>query len=183
MPRSSTVHAIVLKRTSFGEADLIVTFYSQELGKVVALAKGVRKISSRRASSLEPAMYGKYALINGKAINTLTETQIIKNLGPSEPDLANLTRTQQVLEIIDLLTVDHEPNSTVFDLLKSSLLLIRAGTLTKTVFLENIRLVLQALGFTHDKQFSERGLKEYVEELANKKLKTKSFLTIPQARG
>ncbi len=179
MSRSSTVHAIVLKRRPLGEADLLLTFFSKELGKVTALAKGVRKINSRRASSLEPAMYGKYALLSGKTMNTLTETQILNNLGPKNPTLVNLTRTQQVLEIVDILTIDHEPNTVVFDLLSNTLESIRSNTFTKSVFLENVRRILQALGFTHDKQFSEQGLKNYVEELANKKLKTKSFLTIP----
>ena len=46
--------AIVLGGFDIKEADRIVTFYSEQRGKIKAIAKGVRKTRSKFGSSLEP---------------------------------------------------------------------------------------------------------------------------------
>lgn len=48
------IDALVFARRNWGEADRIVTFFTQELGLVRAIAKGVRKIPSHRGGHLEP---------------------------------------------------------------------------------------------------------------------------------
>jgi DNA repair protein RecO (recombination protein O) len=46
--------AIVLSRFDFGEADRILTLLTPELGKIKAIAKGIRRPTSRIGGSLEP---------------------------------------------------------------------------------------------------------------------------------
>ena len=41
--------AVILKRMDLGEADRIVTLYSRDVGKIRAVAKGVRRTTSRSA--------------------------------------------------------------------------------------------------------------------------------------
>lgn len=48
------VQALVLSRRNIGEADRLVTFFTRDHGLVKAVAKGVRKIPSRRGGHLEP---------------------------------------------------------------------------------------------------------------------------------
>jgi len=48
--------AVVLRTQKLGEADRIITMLTRRLGKVRAVAKGVRKTSSRFGARLEPAM-------------------------------------------------------------------------------------------------------------------------------
>lgn len=50
----SSRHALLLKRTDYREADLIVTLFSASYGKVSALARGARNSRKRFAGSLEP---------------------------------------------------------------------------------------------------------------------------------
>ncbi|HLD25761.1 MAG TPA: DNA repair protein RecO [Candidatus Andersenbacteria bacterium] len=54
MLTSHTVDALIFSRRNVGEADRLVTFFTRELGLVKVLAKGVRKIPSRRGGHLEP---------------------------------------------------------------------------------------------------------------------------------
>ena len=49
-----TTEALLLRRVEFGEADLIVTLLTRELGRVSALARGARRSSRRFGGSLEP---------------------------------------------------------------------------------------------------------------------------------
>lgn len=48
------VQALVLSRRSYGEADRLVTLFTREAGLMRVLAKGVRRIPSRRGGHLEP---------------------------------------------------------------------------------------------------------------------------------
>ncbi len=50
--RTFRTEAIVLRRKDFGEADRILTLFTPELGKIRALAKGIRKPASRKAGHL-----------------------------------------------------------------------------------------------------------------------------------
>jgi len=53
MPGSYKTEAIVLKRVSFGEADRLVTVFSRNRGKLTLLAKGIRRLTSRKKGHLE----------------------------------------------------------------------------------------------------------------------------------
>lgn len=46
--------ALILSRKSIGEADRLVTLFTREHGLVKAVAKGVRRVPSRRGGHLEP---------------------------------------------------------------------------------------------------------------------------------
>lgn len=52
-PESDATEALLVRRVVFGEADLVVTLFTERDGLVSALARGARR-SSRRFSALEP---------------------------------------------------------------------------------------------------------------------------------
>ncbi len=52
--RSFRVEAVVIRHADWGEADRMLTLYTRERGKVRAIAKGARRIKSRKAGHLEP---------------------------------------------------------------------------------------------------------------------------------
>lgn len=64
MARQEKLQALVLSRRSVGEADRLVTIFTQEKGLLRVLAKGVRKIPSRRGGHLEP-LTRVIALVSG----------------------------------------------------------------------------------------------------------------------
>ena len=43
------VEAVVLRRSDWGEADRLLTLFSRERGKLRCIAKGVRRLRSRKA--------------------------------------------------------------------------------------------------------------------------------------
>ncbi|SRR3989344_2670903 len=183
MSHTFSLEAIVLKRHNFAEADRFITVYSRQQGKVSALAKGVRKLTSRKRAALEPGNHVKLMLAKGHTTPIVTEAVIINSFAPAKGNLSRITQTYQLLEIIDHLTVEDESHPQVFYLLKNSLSALEQGGSKKTMLLENIRLILKELGFTHDKQFSETSLKDYIESLAEKKLRTKEYFTTDLSLG
>jgi recombinational DNA repair protein (RecF pathway) len=52
-----TTQALVLEKEMVGEADVQLSFFTKEYGKIVAKAKSVRKITSRLAGHLEPGSF------------------------------------------------------------------------------------------------------------------------------
>jgi DNA repair protein RecO (recombination protein O) len=53
MAKTYTIEGVVLNRRDYAEADRIITIFSYEKGKIVVLAKGARKLTSKRLGSLE----------------------------------------------------------------------------------------------------------------------------------
>jgi len=51
--KSYKTEGIIIKRKNFGEADRILTIFTKNKGKISIVAKGVRKINSRRAPHIE----------------------------------------------------------------------------------------------------------------------------------
>jgi len=75
--RSYKTEGIVLKRINYGEADRILTIYTKRHGKIRAIAKGVRKLTSRKAGSLELFNNVVLFLVKGKNLDIITEAQTV----------------------------------------------------------------------------------------------------------
>jgi DNA repair protein RecO (recombination protein O) len=182
MVKSYISEAVVLKRFNYREADRVVTFYSKDYGKVVCLARGVRRMTSKKKSSLELGTQARFFWVEGRGFNHLTQTDLINSHSKLRDDLTTITQLYQLLEIVDGLTVEEQENQEVYHLLTQSLEMVEANGLKKSRLIENVRLILKSLGFTHDKTFSEFGLKNYIELLTEKKMRSKPFLTVNSDR-
>ena len=61
-PRTYRCEAITLGYTTLGEADLLVTIYTKEQGKIRAVAKGARRSTSKLVGHLEPLTLAKMSM-------------------------------------------------------------------------------------------------------------------------
>ena len=115
-----TVEGLILKRSNFGEADRMLTILTKNLGKISVVARGVRKITSRRAGNVELLNIVKVGLFKGKGY-TLTEAQSIKTFPRIKSNLAVSTSAFHILELVNKILPEDDPNPRVFDLMKSVL--------------------------------------------------------------
>lgn len=162
---SSKVTAIVLKRINFGEADRMVTVFSREKGKLVLIAKGVRRIKSRRAPHLEPL--SETSLVIRK--DFVTDA---RNVRTREFDLKSLSFALYAAEVIDKLLPENAPHEEVYLLFKNFLNSTPNETRAKQFTLE---LVWQ-LGFLPRGQAPKEGLTVFVEFLAEKRIRSKKII-------
>ncbi|WP_448061120.1 DNA repair protein RecO [Cellulomonas hominis] len=104
--------AIVLRTHKLGEADRIVTLLSRTHGKVRAVAKGVRRTSSRFGSRLEPFMHVDLQLSTGRSLDIVTQVETIGAYGRAvSEDYALYTAGTVMLETADrLVEAEHEPS-------------------------------------------------------------------------
>ena len=114
--------AIVLRTQKLGEADRIITMLTRRLGKVRAVAKGVRKTSSRFGARLEPAMVIDVQCYEGRSLDNVTQVMGIEHHGDKlSRSYESWTAASAMLETCDRLTEEKEPALQQYLLLKGAL--------------------------------------------------------------
>jgi DNA repair protein RecO (recombination protein O) len=78
--RTYKTEAIVLRSLRFGEADRILHLYSEQRGRIGAIAKGVRKTKSRFGARLEPLSHVELMLHEGAGeLQTITGVELLRS--------------------------------------------------------------------------------------------------------
>ena len=96
---------IVLRTHKLGEVDRIVTVLTKNHGQIRAVAKGVRKTSSRFGARLEPFMVADLQLYEGKNLDTVSQAEQLANYGSNiVSDYAKYTAGTAILEAAERLT-------------------------------------------------------------------------------
>jgi DNA repair protein RecO (recombination protein O) len=120
--RSFRVEAVVLRHSDYGEADRLLTLYTRQLGKTRAIAKGARKIASRKAGHIEPFTHVRLQLAKGRDMLILTQADTVDAYQPLREDLILTSQASYVLELLDRFTYEDElENSVIFRLLTDTL--------------------------------------------------------------
>ena len=113
MPGFKT-EGIILKRRNFGEADRILTVFSLHRGKISVMAKGVRRITSRRAGNVELLNRVQMFLYPGKQFLLLTEATSVNTYQKLKEDLTLSTYAYHIIELIDKLTAENQENRNLY---------------------------------------------------------------------
>jgi len=116
-PRNFQTEAIIIKKTKLGEADRILTLYTPHLGKIQAVAKGVRRPRSKMAGHLELLTHSQVSLARGRNLDTVTGCQTINSFLPLKSDLWLTSCALYATELVGQFTADHVENNPLFQLL------------------------------------------------------------------
>jgi DNA repair protein RecO (recombination protein O) len=121
--------AIVLRTQKLGEADRIVTVLSRRHGRIRAVAKGVRRTSSRFGARLEPFSHVDLQLAEGRSLHVITQAETLDPLGMTMgADYRAYTAGTAMLEGADRLAgEDYEPAVQQFLLLVGGLRVLSRG--------------------------------------------------------
>lgn len=137
---------IVIKRMNYGEADRILTIFTERLGKVKAISRGVRKIKSRLAGNLEPYMITNFELYEGKTFYTVMGALIENEFTNLHNDLKKTAYAYLVGELIDRFLEEGEKSLDAFSLLCNVLSCVENSN--KEIFVNSYCLkLLEIVGF------------------------------------
>ena len=125
--RTLKVDAVVLRHTDWGEADRLLTLFSREQGKLRAIAKGVRKIQSRKAGHLEPFTRVAIMLAKGQDLWIVTQAEAIDLYQPIREALQKMGQAAYVVELLDRFTYEEGQNWQLYKLLTETLERLSAG--------------------------------------------------------
>lgn len=145
--RTYRAQAIVLGHIEYGEADRILNLFTYERGKITAIAKGVRKIRSRKAGHLEPFMRVNLFLAKGRSLDIITQAEAVESYNSIRDDLQRVAYASYLVELLDRFTYQEGQNVGLFRLLTNTLSNLAAHAHPETVVhYYEIRL-LDLLGF------------------------------------
>ena len=115
--RTFRLQALVLRHLDWGEADRLITLFSREEGKRRAVAKGVRKLRSRKSGHLEPFAQVNLLLARGKDLPIITQVETMESFSALREDLHLLGYASYIVELVDRFTIEEEPNPEVYQLI------------------------------------------------------------------
>jgi DNA repair protein RecO (recombination protein O) len=141
---------VVLRSTKLGEADKIVTVMTQGSGKVRAVAKGIRKTTSRFGARLEPFTHVSLMAYRGRgSLDTVSQAEILAPFMALRRDLGLFAAGETMLESVDKVAEDHERNVRLFMLLLTGLRALEARPTDPTAVAESFLLKLLSLSGFH----------------------------------
>ncbi len=98
---------IILRRTDYGEADRIMTFLTEDYGRINVIAKGVRKAKSKLAGGIELFSVSELHFIKGRGdIGTLVSARLVSHYGNIVKDLERTNAAYLMLKICDKVLED-----------------------------------------------------------------------------
>lgn len=123
MPISQITPALVLRARPFGESDKIVSFLTQDLGKITGIAKGAKRSRRRFMNSLEP-----FSLINlhlqdhpNRSLAFIMAAELLVSFKHLVTSLVKISYASYMVEITEGLIAEREENHLVFKHLRDGL--------------------------------------------------------------
>lgn len=119
--------AIVLSRFELGEADRVLTLITPELGKLKAIAKGVRRPTSRLGGSMEPFAELHLNLARGRTFDVVTGVSVGRAFLRLRDSLEGAATAWYLAELADRSLEERHAAEPIYLLLRRAYELLEAG--------------------------------------------------------
>lgn len=176
---SEKLQGIVLKRTNFSEADKLVTIFTPDKGKVTLLAKGVRRIKSRRSPHLELFNHVEVETHTGANFDLITEAKVANSFPKIKTSLELSGYAFYLAEVLDRILPDKQPHPAVFaDLLVclGQVNFSNGRQAAENIVKEFVLRLLWELGYLPPGKSPPISLTEFVESVVERRIESKKFL-------
>lgn len=101
--------ALVINKRDGGEADSLITLYTKDLGKVIARAKGAKRIVSKLNAHLEPLNFISVRLIEGRGFQ-IADALIVDRRPLLKNTPEDLLKSLKLIQFINEMTVELQPD-------------------------------------------------------------------------
>lgn len=173
--RSLKVLGIILTRRNFSEKDKLLTVFTPGEGKVIVLAKGMRRLTSRRAPDLELFNEVRLVLHHGKTFPLVTESQVVENFSALRQNLKLVGYAYYLSEVLDRLLPERQKHEEVYQLFRGVLLDLSSKD-PETKVKEFVIRLLWELGYIPKGQYPKLGVTDTVEGIIERKIKSRKFI-------
>src|SRR3989344_1768232 len=107
--------AIIIKKQATNEYDELITCYTQEFGKLTAVAKSVLKGSSMQAMHLDNFNLVDFELINGRSIPIIAAAQSENSFRNIKSGLPTLAVAQFFMDVLDKMVFDLQKDESLWE--------------------------------------------------------------------
>lgn len=116
-----TTNAIVLKRKKLQDNDVLVTLFTDKVGRIKAIAKGAKSGRSGMAAATQPFVFGEFVISMEKEWHKIRSIEILDPFAKYHEDLDLLTYGSYMAELMNFLlpegVVHHKAFVTAVDML------------------------------------------------------------------
>ena len=119
--RTYKTEGVVLKQMHLGEADRILTLITPDVGKVRAVAKGVRRAKSKLGGHLELLNVVSVSISRGKSLDIVSEAEAVQTFRKLREDLHRLSKAIYMAELVDCFSTEQTDSHQVYLLLVDAL--------------------------------------------------------------
>jgi DNA repair protein RecO (recombination protein O) len=119
--RLYSTEAIVLRRNDYGEADRLLTLMTPHLGKLRVMAKGARKITSRKAGHIELFTRTNLLLAKGRTFDIVSQAELIETYRLLREDMQRGSLAHYFCELADTFGQEDNEDEALFNLLANGL--------------------------------------------------------------
>ncbi len=112
---------VVLRTYKLRESDRIVVLMTEQHGKVRAVARGVRKGSSKFGGRLEPLSHIALLLNEGRELDSVSQVESIDAFRSVREDYDRMSSGIAMLEAVDQIAQEREPNPKLYQMLVGAL--------------------------------------------------------------
>ncbi len=145
--RNYSSEGIVLSHKNFGEADRLLIVLSKNYGKLSLVAKGVRKIKSKKRGQIEIFSKIKFSAVKGHGIDIMTEADLLNDYSGVRVNLNKISLAYYFCEVVNKITHEGEQVSQVFGLLSLVLEELEQTTKLKELRVKFIYDLLTDMGY------------------------------------
>ena len=145
--RAYKTRGIVLRGRNLGEADKIFTLFTDERGKIDAVAKGVRRAKSQLAGRLEFVTEATLTMHRGRSLDVITSAEIACAHWNAIVDPAAFATAHVIVELIDAFCETELAMPEIYALLRGALRALAASPDPASLVPRFELRLLGALGF------------------------------------
>lgn len=167
--RKIKTEAFVLKKRKLLNQDLLISLFSQELGKITVMAKGVRRITSRRLPHIQTGNLINIVISKHHDYLYLQETSLISAFSQIRKSQDKLNYQYYLLFMLDRLLPERQKENRIYYFVKKFFSELGSSeNFEMNIFERYLNKILQLLGYIkEEKRFYE--LSEVIENLIQEK--------------
>jgi len=167
--RSLKTEAVVLKKKDLLNKDILISLFTQDLGRLTVFAKGIKKITSRRSPHLQTGNLINVFVSHKNDHYYLQESQILSGFSELKKNDDKVEQLYAFLFVLDRLLPEEQKETKIYNLTKNFLIDLTSSAGSKVLLNDYLTEIMKHMGYL-DKKISKVELKSMIEEIINEKI-------------
>lgn len=151
---NDVIEGIILKQIDYRDYDVILSVFTREYGKISLVARGIRKVNSKNASSLLPNTKAEFHFDykDNKSIFPLKTARTINLFRNMHEDIESYMASTVISDMLDTLTVQdsYEDTSEIMHILETAFTLLNNKEDTQLVLFLAMVDIMECFGIIPD---------------------------------
>ncbi|KKP52742.1 MAG: repair protein RecO protein [Candidatus Roizmanbacteria bacterium GW2011_GWA2_33_33] len=169
MTRTLKTEAVVLKKKDLLNKDVLISLFTQDLGRLTIFAKGIKKITSRRSPHLQTGNLINVLVSHKNDHYYLQESELVSGFSELKKEEKKVKQLYTFLFVLDRLLPEQQKETKTYNLTKNFLIDLSKSVKSDIITVKYLTDIMMQLGYM-DQKVSYPELKSLIEEIINEKI-------------